>query len=284
MGVMSDLEPSVSVEVRSTAAPGFVRLRLLVAYVGTDFHGLAPQPGLRTVVGQLGQALKKIFRLPSNPHFGMSGRTDTGVHGWGQVLHVDVPAALEDETQPAVDLGKVHRSLNSMCGPNIVVRELTIASPAFHARYDATYRRYRYTVVNRPLPDPFMRAYAWHVPEPLNVRAMQLGCDPFLGEHDFTSFCRIPKLIEGARTPSMVRLVTHADWLDLGDGILRFEIQATSFCQQMVRAIVGMMVEIGRGNRTAGDVLSVIHARNRKEAAPLAPPQGLCLWEVGYPN
>jgi tRNA pseudouridine38-40 synthase len=268
----------------SIAPPGYVRLRLLVAYSGTNFHGLAPQPRLRTVIGNLGDALKRILRLPAFPIFGMSGRTDTGVHGWGQVLHLDVPDTFSSTNERPTDIAKVQRSLNSMLGPEIVIRELIIAPPRFHARYDATYRAYRYTVLNRPLPDPFLHQTTWHVPDPLNLRAMQLACDPFLGEHDFTSFCRIPKLIEGMKYPSMIRLLTHADWVDLGDGLLRFDVQATSFCQQMVRAIVGLMIEIGRGQRTAGDVRSILHARDRAEAAPLAPPHGLCLWKVGYPD
>jgi tRNA pseudouridine38-40 synthase len=270
--------------VHSVAPEGYVRLRLLVSYLGTNFHGLAPQPRLRTVVGNLGDALKRILRLETFPMFGMSGRTDTGVHGWGQVLHLDVPNTFDPSRDRPTDIAKVQRSLNSMLGPEIVVRELTIADPAFHARYDATFRAYRYTVLNRVLPDPFLSGTSWHVPDQLNVRAMQLACDPFLGEHDFTSFCRIPKLVEGMKYPSMVRLVTHAEWHELGDGLLRFDIQATSFCQQMVRAIVGFMIEIGRGQRTAGDVLTILHARDRSEAAPLAPPHGLCLWHVGYPD
>ena len=116
--------------------------------------------------------------------------------------------------------------------------------------------------------------------EPLDLPAMRLACDPLIGEHDFTSFCRVPR---GVDSYSMVRRVIDAAWEDLGDGVLRFEIEASSFCQQMVRAVVGLMVDIGRGRRRAGDVSSVLAARDRSKGSNLAPPHGLCLWEVTYP-
>jgi tRNA pseudouridine38-40 synthase len=254
-----------------------VRLRLLVGYLGTDFHGLAPQPGLRTVVGQLGDALAKIVGLAEAPHFGMSGRTDAGVHGWGQVLHVDVPIP-----HKGLNVERMAKSLNSMLGTEIAIRELDVVPRAFHARYNAKSRSYRYTIVNRPLPDPFLTRTAWHVPEPLDVRLLRLACDPFLGEHDFTSFCRAPIVDDGEAPRSLIRLITFADWVELGDGILRLDITGQSFCQQMVRSIVAMMVEIGRGRRTAGDVIPMLLSKDRTYAPRVAPAHGLCLWEVGY--
>jgi tRNA pseudouridine38-40 synthase len=261
----------------SLAAGPTVRLRLLIGYLGTDFHGLAPQPGLRTVVGQLGEALAKIVGLPEAPHFGMSGRTDAGVHGWGQVLHVDVPIP-----RKGLNVERMAKSLNSMLGSEIAVRELDVVPPEFHARYSARSRSYRYTIVNRPLPDPFLTRTAWHVAERLDVRSLRLACDPFLGEHDFTSFCRAPIVDDGEAPRSLIRLITFADWVELGDGILRLDITGQSFCQQMVRSIVAMMVEIGRGRRTAGDVIPMLLSKDRTYAPRVAPAHGLCLWEVGY--
>jgi tRNA pseudouridine38-40 synthase len=112
------------------------------------------------------------------------------------------------------------------------------------------------------------------VAAPLDLTAMRLACDALYGEHDFSSFCRRPSL-DGA---SLVRVVRHADWLDLGDGIVRFEIEASSFCQQMVRSIVGTLVDVGRGKRKAGEMAAVVQARSRAAAGQLAPPHGLCLW------
>jgi tRNA pseudouridine38-40 synthase len=141
-------------------------------------------------------------------------------------------------------------------------------------------RRYRYTVLNRPVPDPFLAAFSWHVPDPLDLAALRLACDPLIGEHDFTSFCRLPRGVPGY---SLLRRVTDARWLELGDGLLRFEIEASSFCQQMVRAVVGTMVAIGVGRRRAGEMAGILRARNRAAADRVAPPGGLCLWSVTYP-
>jgi tRNA pseudouridine38-40 synthase len=136
-------------------------------------------------------------------------------------------------------------------------------------------------VLNFPLADPFQAATSWHVAAPLDVRAMRLACDPLYGEHDFASFCRRPR---GAPEASLVRSVRFADWQPLGGGVLRFDIEASSFCHQMVRAVVGTMVEVGLGRRRAGEMAGIVAAGDRAAAGQLAPPHGLCLWEVSYPD
>jgi tRNA pseudouridine38-40 synthase len=197
-----------------------------------------------------------------------AGRTDAGVHAWGQV--VTFPA------KPDVDLATLQRGLNKALKPEIVVRSACVAQPGFDARRSATGRCYRYTVLNRAVPDPFLAQTTWHVARPLDVRAMRLACDPLYGDHDFGSFCRS---ISGT---SLVRRVRHADWVEAGDGQLRLEIEASSFCQQMVRSLVGTMVEIGLGKRRAGDMAGILRARDRHAAGEVAPPHGLCLWEVTF--
>jgi tRNA pseudouridine38-40 synthase len=118
---------------------------------------------------------------------------------------------------------------------------------------------------------------------------MRLGCDPLIGEHDFSSFCRRPKrspadLAAGRTPPVMVRRVLVARWVELDDGVVRFEIRATAFCHQMVRSIVGTLVDVGLGRRRAGELRGVLLAKDRSRTGPVAPPHGLCLWEVGYPD
>jgi tRNA pseudouridine38-40 synthase len=245
-----------------------VRLRLLVAYVGAGFHGFALQPGQPTVAGALSAALERHLR--HTVELVCAGRTDGGVHAWGQVVSFDARAD--------VDPVALQRAVNKALRPAVVVRAAAPAEPAFDARRSATERRYRYTVVNRPVPDPFRAGTAWHVERPLDLPAMRLACDPLHGEHDFSSLCRRPPQ-DGA---SLVRLVRHAGWVDEGDGVMRFEIAASSFCHQMVRSVVGLLVDVGRGKRRAGEMSSVLRARDRSAAGPLAPPHGLCLWEVGY--
>jgi tRNA pseudouridine38-40 synthase len=278
------------------------RVRMLVAYDGAGFHGFAAQPGQRTVAGVLREAIERVVRHPVE--LTCAGRTDRGVHAWGQVVSLDVAAS--------VDLDALQRSLVKLCGPAVVVRDVSVAEPDFDARFSARGRTYRYTVLNRDMPDPFLAATSWHVPIPLDLELLTLACDPFLGEHDFSAFCRRPKVSAGEEAVSLVRRVRRAEWTDLGDGLLRFEIEANAFCHQMVRSIVGTVVAaghaqdrsfaVGRSDQTAqrrssprgvgggaerppftaGDIRAILKAGDRAAAAPIAPPQGLCLWEVSY--
>jgi len=252
--------------------PPLVRVRLLVAYDGSGFHGFAEQPGQRTVAGVLRAAIEKVAQHPVE--LVCAGRTDSGVHAWGQVLSLDL--------SPAVDLVALQRSLLKMCGPEVVVRECSVVDPDFHARFSATGRTYRYTVLNRPVPDPFLARTSWHVTVPLDMVLLELACDPFLGEHDFSAFCRRPKVAAGEKPACLVRRVRRAGWTELGDGVLRFEIEATAFCRQMVRSIVGTVVAAGHAQMRAGDIRGVLRAGHRVAGAPMAPPEGLCLWHVSY--
>ncbi len=242
---------------------------MVVAYLGTGFHGFARQPGQLTVAGVLGHAIERHLR--HTVEIVCAGRTDAGVHAWGQVVSFDARAD--------ADLGALARAVNRSLRPAVVVRTADEATGGFDARRSARWRRYRYTILNRPVADPFAADTAWHVEAPLDLPAMRLACDPLYGEHDFSSFCRRPP--QG----SLVRFVSDAHWDDLGDDRLRFEIEATSFCQQMVRSVVGTMVDIGKGKLRAGDLSGILRARDRGAAGQPAPPHGLCLWEVGYdPN
>ena len=262
------------------------RARLVVAYNGESFHGFAINPGVATIAGALGGALQQIFQEPVPVV--SAGRTDTGVHAKGQVVSCD----LHDH----VDLVVLQKQLNALCGPEIVVREATWAKDDFHARFSAIWRHYQYTVYNAEYPDPFLVATAWHVIAPINLRAMQLACDPIIGTRDFSAFCRRPKpdlepdledtetSESGAREISLKRCVMQATWRNQGDGIFTFDIRANAFCHQMVRSLVGTFIEIGTHKRPSSDMMTLIRSGDRAEASQLAPPQGLCLVEVGYPN
>jgi tRNA pseudouridine38-40 synthase len=250
-------------------APGD-KLKLVVAYDGTDFRGFAAQRDQRTVEGTLLDALATILRSPREV-LGLvcAGRTDAGVHAWGQVVSIQTLA----ETDPE----RVRRALNGMLAPEIVVRRCQRADPSFDARRSAQWRRYQYTIVNRPEPDPFLARYAWWIPEHLDLARLRLAADPFVGEHDFASFCR--KGPEGSTT---VRRVMKSTWLDSDDGILTYEIKATAFCWQMVRAIVGTMVDAATNRLRPGDIMNILRVEDRNAARHLAPPNGLSLHQVGY--
>ena len=249
------------------------RVRLVLAYDGGGFHGFAANPGVRTVGGVLGEALAKVLGHPVE--ITCAGRTDKGVHARAQVVTFDAAAA-------KVDGAVVLKSLNALCGPEVAVTAVDVVDGDFDARFSATARRYRYRIVNRAAPDPFRVRYAWHVDDDLSWPAMTLACDALIGEHDFSAFCRRPKRRDGEEA-SLVRRVVEARWERVGDELL-FEIEASSFCHQMVRSVVGLLVDVGRGRKRAGDVLPIIRSGDRARTGNLAPPQGLTLWTVRYPG
>jgi tRNA pseudouridine38-40 synthase len=250
-------------------------VRLIVAYDGTDFHGFAVSGQQRTVMGDLSAAVSRVVRQPVE--LTGAGRTDAGVHAWGQVVSGLLPAA--------TDLVRLARSVNGLCAPSIAIRSIEWADDDFSARFSATARSYRYDVWNHTEPNPLIARVAWHVVAPLDVGAMNDGGRALLGDHDFSSFCRRPKPRAGHDEPSMVRRLVRAQWSVVDDTfgqITRFEVTATSFCHQMVRSIVGTLVEVGTGKRTAQSVETTLAALDRSAAGAVAPPHGLVLWEVDY--
>lgn len=246
------------------------RARLLVAYDGRAFHGFARQPGVPTVAGTLGDSLARVVRR--TVELTCAGRTDAGVHAWGQVVSLDLPAG--------TDLFRLQRAVNRMLAPRVVLREVEWAPAGFDARRWALSRSYRYTLDCSAWPSPFTAGISWHVGRRLDLRGMQAAADALLGEHDFSSFCHAVKGVPGP----IVRRVLRAEWHELGDYGLRFDIEAQSFCHQMVRSIVGTLVDVGDGRRRAGEVLGILRAANRAAAGGIAPPHGLCLWRVSYPE
>jgi tRNA pseudouridine38-40 synthase len=250
--------------------PAPAKVKMVVAYDGSDFNGFAVQrnqPSIRTVAEVLGETIPKVLR--HDVDLTCAGRTDAGVHAWGQV--VSFPA------EPDLDTRRLQSGINSMLGPELVVRSCEIVAPGFDARHGATWRRYRYTVLSRPVTDPFRDRFVWHIADPLDLRALRLAADPFVGPHDFSAFCR-----KGPDGSSRTRRVYESRWVDEGDGVLRYEIRANAFCWQMVRAIVGTMVDAGQGRLRPGELMAIIRSGDRNTAGQLAPARGLCLWDVGY--
>jgi tRNA pseudouridine38-40 synthase len=260
------------------------RWRLLVAYDGAAFHGFAEQPGQPTVAGALRLALSRLARVPEVPLLTCAGRTDTGVHARGQVVHIDLPVLID-----RFDGAEVARVLNRQLTPAIAVLEATKVPDSFDARRSATGRSYRYLIWNAPAPDPLLAPLAWHVRDELDLRAMRTASDVLLGRHDFRSFCKRPPGRE--ESEPIVRLVRRAAWsidespevADAGPGrLLRFEIEAGSFCHQMVRSLVGSLVDVGRGRGNAATLLERLRQVSRHGAPDPAPPHGLCLIRVAY--
>jgi tRNA pseudouridine38-40 synthase len=239
--------------------------RLDIAYDGTDFKGYARQDGLRTVQGELETALGTL--VGPGVETSVAGRTDAGVHARGQVVsfgHSD-----------ALDLDRLRRGLNGILGPEIAVWSVGPAAEDFNARFSAVWRRYLYRLDTAPAPDPLTRGFVWNVGRALDLDAMSAATSSFLGEHDFSSFCRS---VEGR---SNVRRLAELS-LRSESGLVEVWAQANAFCHQMVRSIVGYLYDVGRGFSDGTRTADVIAAHDRGAVATVAPPHGLTLYEVGY--
>lgn len=242
---------------------------MTVAYDGTPFNGYATNPDVRTVQDDLEAALAVVLRGPTPT--ACAGRTDRGVHARGQVVSFD---ADEAHFEP----GALTRALNRMLAPHIAVRDVATAAPDFDARFSCVARSYRYHVLNASTPDPLLHNLAWHVREPLALAPMQLAADRILGEHDFTSFSKRNK---SKPAELFVRTVEQARWRRHGDAV-QLDIRGSAFTRQMVRSLVGMFVDIGRGRRQAADMGVALRAEDRTAVPSPAPPQGLVLMRAHY--
>jgi tRNA pseudouridine38-40 synthase len=251
-----------------------LRLRLDLAYDGTDFSGWAAQPGRRTVQGVLEEALTRVLRLAEPAQLTVAGRTDAGVHADGQAAHLDVP----HEGWAAVDPDRVLWSLAGVLPPDVRVHALAPAPRGFDARFSALWRRYRYRVSDSlATADPLRRHDTlWH-PRPLRLERMNAAAGPLLGEHDFAAFCRRR---EGATT---VRRLLRLDWARDPSGVLVATVVADAFCHNMVRALMGALIAVGEERRDPGWPRQLLAAAVRDGAVHVAPAHGLCLAEVRYP-
>lgn len=241
--------------------------RLVLSYDGTDFHGWQTQPGQRTVQHVLESALAQLTG-EARVRVNASGRTDTGVHALGQVVN------FTSQTRLAPDV--VQRALNATLPEDVVIREAAFVSDDFDANRDAKRKLYRYVLHDGSVPDLFMRRYCYHVRYRLDVEAMARAADCLRGTHDFACF-----ETEWPNRASSVRTITHlavhrfADWLWM-------DVEADGFLYNMVRAIVGSLVHVGRGHWPQSQVADVLRSRNRTLAGPTAPARGLFLMRVSY--
>jgi tRNA pseudouridine38-40 synthase len=257
--------------------PPLVRLRLDLAYDGTQFSGWAAQPGRRTVAGVVAAALGEALRLPGPPALTVAGRTDAGVHARGQVVHADVPAAAWAATA-ARGADRVPARLARLLPADVRARAAGPAPDGFDARFSALWRRYSYRVCDDPAAaDPVRRHETLWFFRRLDVPAMNEAAASCLGEHDFAAFCRRRP---GATT---VRALRRLDWDRDGDGILVATVVADAFCHSMVRSLVGALIAVGEGRRPPGWPADLLAAQARDPAVRVMAPHALCLEEVGYP-
>ncbi|HWH01636.1 MAG TPA: tRNA pseudouridine(38-40) synthase TruA [Pilimelia sp.] len=251
-----------------------MRVRLDLGYDGTDFSGWAAQPGRRTVAGVLTEALAVLFGPDGATGLTVAGRTDAGVHATGQVCHVDLPDDAWARTEPTLV-----RRLAALLPPDVRVRAATAVPGDFDARFSALGRRYEYRVTDAPYgAEPLRRRDTLAWPRPLDPRLLGEAARGLVGEHDFAAFC---KRREHATT---VRAITRLDWRREADGTLVATVAADAFCHSMVRSLVGAMLAVGDGRRAPGWPAELLSRRDRAGEVTVAPPHGLALVEVRYPD
>lgn len=246
-----------------------VRIKCTLAYDGSQFFGYQIQPNKRTVQGEIEKALEKLHKGVKIPIVA-SGRTDAGVHAKGQVIHFDSFLSIPCEKWPVV--------LNSLFPDDISVTSAQFVSPTFHARFDVVGKEYRYFVYRSRVRDPFKRYYAYQYCYLIDIEAMKKAATYLTGLHDFTSFCSAKTEIE-----NRIREIKEIEIIEEED-MLVFRFVGNGFLYNMVRIMVGTLLDVGRGQLRPDDIPIILSKKDRTFAGKTAPPQGLYLWEVYYEN
>lgn len=253
----------------SSASQPTQRVALVLQYRGTHFHGWQWQPRHRTVQEELEKALESVLEQAVRIHG--AGRTDTGVHAAAQVAHFDAPLMV-----PAHRWADI---LNARLPEDILVRASAAVSSTWHARFSAVWRRYRYLLYTESRPNLFIRPFSWHYyHEPLDEHLIQEALNPLIGRHHLAAFHRA-----GSKRPHSWVDVQEAECKRQGP-FISIEVQASGFLYGMMRLLVGLLVQVGRGLRSPTDFTELWAEQRREEVKYAAPAQGLCLLRVGYPE
>lgn len=275
-----DKMPNELNQAEDEATPLGDTLVLRVGYDGAAFSGFAAQEGqphVRTVAGELSRALLTLLRRPVE--LTCAGRTDAGVHARAQ--YVSLPTTAQESCE--LSGRRLLRSLSAVLPDDVTVDAALRAAPGFSARFDARTREYRYRLICSPTRPLFCRHWAWWLRDEgtMDVEAMRVGAQSLIGEHDFKSFCKTASA-EGKPTCRFVESLDFFEEEQLGERQLVTRIVGNAFLHNMVRTIMGTLVEVGRGHRGPDWVAGVLAARDRRAAGPCAPACGLTFWAVRY--
>lgn len=242
------------------------RIKLVIEYDGSCFHGWQIQHNVATIQEEVEKAIFRITGEKTSVYG--SGRTDAGVHAYGQAAHFDTKSKIPAE--------KFSEVLNTVLPPSIAVISSEEVCSDFHARFSAVNKTYKYKILNRRFRSPIMEKKAWHIPYPLDIQSMNKAAADFIGFHDFSAFCA-----SGHSVTSFERHIYASEWT-VEDGCLVYTVTGNGFLYNMVRIMTGTMVEIGLKKRPVDGILELIENKDRRQAGVTAPPHGLYLWEVNY--
>ncbi|WP_019157116.1 tRNA pseudouridine(38-40) synthase TruA [Robertmurraya massiliosenegalensis] len=243
------------------------RLKCKIAYDGSAFSGYQIQPNKRTVQGELEQALQKLHKGQEVKVYA-SGRTDAGVHARGQIIHFDTLLKIPEE--------KWRVALQTLLPEDIAIESVIKVDSTFHARFDVVAKEYRYVVHTEQVRDPFRRHFVYHYPYSVDVAAIRDASQYLLGVHDFTSFCSAKTEVE-----DRVREIYEIEVLE-EEGLLIFRFIGNGFLYNMVRILVGTLLQVGLGKIKVAEIPDILAKKDRIYAGKTAPPQGLYLWKVMY--
>lgn len=246
-----------------------MKVKCTVSYDGSQFYGYQVQPNKRTVQSEIEEALTKLHKGEEVKIFA-SGRTDAGVHAVGQVFHFDTKLRIPEVRWPL--------ALNSLLPEDIVITSASYVEPEFHARFDVVKKEYRYILNQEEIKDVFKRKYCFHYPYKLDLQSIEKACDLLSGTHDFTSFCAAKTEVE-----DKVRTLYSIDVIKEDNEII-FCFIGSGFLYNMVRILVGTLLEIGQGIKSFEDIPAILKGRDRRLSGKTVPGHGLYLWKVYYDN
>jgi tRNA pseudouridine38-40 synthase len=247
--------------------------KLTIAYDGTDFHGWQFQNNKATVQGEIVAVLRRLTQ--ENVQLNGAGRTDAGVHAFGQVANF--------RTQSALSAAEFQRALNALLPPTIRIMAAEEVGPGFNARWSAKSKMYRYRIYRGRVVPPFAWRYVLHYPFPLNEDAMRDAAARFVGMHDFSSFAASTGSEDDDKERDMQREIYATELKRTEDGEeLWFTVHGRSFLRYMVRKMVGTLLDVGRGKLTPVDIDKLYELKDRSKSGPTVPPQGLCMLSVEH--
>lgn len=241
-------------------------IRLLLQYDGSNYHGWQVQPNALTIQEVIETTVRRIVSRPVR--ILAAGRTDAGVHAWGQVANF--------HTDTSIPSGKLKKSLNSLLPDDIKVRALSEEAPSFESRKSARSKIYRYFILNRPEPSPWFFRYSWHYSRLLDCESIARAAKWLVGEMDFSSF-----QASDCDARSSVRKISRFE-VHSRSGMITFTVEGNGFLKHMVRSMVGTLVEVGKGSMKPDEVKEIIELHDRTQAGPNVPAKGLFLWKVVY--